>query len=259
LIRFDEDLGPVIVVDEGDVACYTLSGYVLKAVVQETEPTLVYPLRQHLNPPSQPGLVGTFIPATDTEYIPKMKARYILALSKDEAVVQAQARFAEFTTEVEKLKAEIAELQDQLKLADKKGVDLNVQLTQALSVSRQFAHEREQKDQVFTTLKTERNALVLELASLRDNSKNVERLMACEDWLTKLIRSQSSLSSTLSEIQRVVGPIPVTSPRTWAERLIEDEDENKYVLKSSVKFDSPVPLALTKENEDDSKESRSQE
>lgn len=54
MIQFEDDLGAVVVVEEDKVSEYTLQGYQLRAVVSETKPQTVFPVRGHLNPPSFP-------------------------------------------------------------------------------------------------------------------------------------------------------------------------------------------------------------
>lgn len=208
MISIEEDIGAVIIVGEAEVGALTAAGYILKAIVQETIPQAVYPTRQDLNP-GVSGCLGMYsIRPQETEFIPIMVSKYILALPRDKAILQMRE-------EIDALLTKVGTQEKALAASEKRGKEIESQLVQALATCKEFASEREEKNQLLTALKTEKNALQEDVKNLRDTSKNVERLVALEDWAIRITRA---LPQSIH-----LGPLPFLSPKTWAERIIEDE------------------------------------
>lgn len=214
MISFDEDIGAVSIVDESEVSALTSAGYILKGVIQETVPTAVSPTRQDYIPSSMEGCIGMYSNRIEIEYILTTVSKYILALPRDKATLQMQEERAALLTKVGEQEKALAAAEFKLK-------EIGNQLTQALATCKSFASEQEEKNQLFTTLRVEKNVLQEDLKKLQDTSKNVERLTALEDWVIQLTRS---LDPKILEGLNL-GPLPFMNPKTWAERLIEDEDD----------------------------------
>jgi hypothetical protein len=214
LIQFGEDLGEVVVVGEDKVSEYTAKGYQLKAVVSETIPQMVFPTRGHLNPPSVPGAMGMITTSSDTEYIPQVVAKYILGLPKDET---AKRHFEDHA----RLSRENQDLTEKNKLLEK-------QLQEALKACKAFAEEREAFEKKATAdmlllearvkalTENSRNTLA-DLKRLSEHSDPLQRIMSLEDWILGLCKVVDVQSFGLTS--------PVSSPKTWAERLVEDDTD----------------------------------
>lgn len=201
MIQFEDDLGAVVVVGEDKVSDYTAQGYQLKAVVTETQPQAVFPTRGHLNPPSCPGAMGMISTSTDMEYIPQVVAKYILGLPKDE---QAKRHF-----------------EDCARLT-KDNESLQKQLQEALKACKAFAQEREKFTADRLLLEARVKALMENSASVRADLKRLselseplQRIMGLEDWIISLCK--------VVDVQSFGLTVPVSSPKTWAERLNEDD------------------------------------
>lgn len=212
MIQIEEDIGAVTIVGEEEVSALTSAGYLLKGVVQETRPEAVFPCRQDLNPGVN-GCIGMYsMRPQETEYIPVSKSRYILALPRDKANQQLKEEMDNLLTKVGTQEKALADSEFKRKEAQS-------QLTEALATCKEFAIERETKNQLLTENLAAKLALQEDLKTLRDTSKNVERLMALEDWVTRLTRALDP--KILQDLN--LGPCPFMHPKTWAERLIEDE------------------------------------
>jgi len=203
LIQFGEDLGAVVVVEEDKVSDYTTQGYQLKAVVSETKPHMVFAQRGHLNPPSSPGCMGMITTSSDTEYIPQVVCKYILGLPKDET---AKRQLEEIT------------------ILKKKSGALEKQLQEALFTCKAFAQEREKftSDRLLLEARvkalTENSASVrADLKRLSELSEPLQRIMGLEDWIIGLCK--------VVDVQSFGLTVPVSSPKTWAERLVEDDTD----------------------------------
>lgn len=212
MIKIEEDIGAVTIVGEEEVSALTSAGYLLKGVVQETRPEAVFPCRQDLNPGAI-GCIGSYsMRPQETEYIPVTVSKYILALPRDKANQQLKE-------EMDSLLIRLGTQEKALADAEFKRKEAQNQLTEALATCKEFAIEREKKNQILTENLAAKLSLQEDLKVLRDTSKNVERLMALEDWVTRLTRALDP--KILQDLN--LGPCPFTYPKTWAERLIEDE------------------------------------
>jgi hypothetical protein len=87
---------------------------------------------------------------------------------------------------------------------------------EALKTCKAFAEETE-------TLNARVNALTENSASVRADFKRLaelsdplRRILLLEDWIISLAKVVDVQSFGLA-------PVPVTSPKTWAERLVEDD------------------------------------
>lgn len=200
-----------MVVEENSLQHYTREGWVLKAVVQEQT---FAPIEVHI-PGGNDKNTGQWVgDIRKTEYHDVTQTRYLLVQSKDETITGLK-------TELDSLKKLVLDLRDEKtklakELLDKPKLEADLQLAkkdhETVTVGHKMATEQ------VTKLRQEIKDLSAQFKQLSDHDGAVRQLQALEDWVIRF------RSGATHENGPPIGEPPLTSRKTWAERLLEDSE-----------------------------------